>query len=113
MDQPPQEPLLRLGCAPEELVELLLARPLRAGACRGTETVERGGDLEQLECRLVGRRRELPQGRPADPRSRDGAGEERHGDRYLWRAERLQARGEQLDLRRARARPRDRARDAG
>ena len=112
VEQRPEEVLLRLRRTPEELVELLLARPLRPGARRGAEAVERGGNLEQLESRLLGRRRKLPERRPADARPRDRAGEERHGDRDLCRPERSEAGGQQLDLRRARARLRDGGRDA-
>ena len=113
VDEPAEQQLLGLGRAAEELVELSLARSLRPGACRGAEAIERGGDVEQLERRRHGRRRELSQRRPADPEPRHGTGEERDRDRHLLRAQRPQAGGELLDLRRARARLRHGARGTG
>ena len=49
VDDPAKEPLLRLRCAPEELVELLLAHALRSGPRGRAQAVEHGGDLEHVE----------------------------------------------------------------
>ena len=83
MEERAEEPLLGLGRTGEELGDRATARRLRSGAARSPDRPERRVDLEKLERRAVGRRREVAERRPADADRpvREGAREVRDGDR--------------------------------
>ena len=95
-----EERLLRLRRAPEEGLELLAATSLRAGSANLCDARERGVDLEQLERRLSGRRRQLSQRGPphADRSLREDARQIGHGRSHLLRSRPGEAVGETADL---------------
>ena len=104
-----EEPLFGLGRTGEELGDRATARPLRSGAARSPDRPERRVDLEKLERRAFGRRREVAERRPADADRpvRKGAGQVRDGDGRLVRARSAKTGGEGSDLGGARRRLRD------